>query len=143
MTYVFHAIFFLSAPTFVLMWQRESIMPVSMDVIIREMSPSLRKKVEARTAELIREEMTLRELRRVHKLAQFRVGKALGIKQKSVLRLEKRSDLLFSMARKTIEGMGGSLSVLVEFPDREPIFLSNLAGDEILPRLSRRKRLRV
>jgi DNA-binding XRE family transcriptional regulator len=121
----------------------ELTMSVSMDAIIQKMSPSLRKKIKARTAELVREQMTLRELRRARKLTQVRVGKALGITQDSVSRLEKRGDLLLSTMRKTVEAMGGNLSLVVEFPDREPVFLSNLAGDEILGRSSRWKRLRA
>ena len=75
-------------------------MSVNMDVIIQKMSPSLRKKIEARAAELVREEITLHELRHARRLTRIRVGKALGIKQDSVSRLEKRSDLLLSAMRK-------------------------------------------
>jgi len=52
-----------------------------------------RKKVEARAAELIAEEMSLRDLRKARKLTQARLAKTLGISQDSVSRLEKRSDL--------------------------------------------------
>ena len=38
-------------------------MPTNVDDIIRKLSPAQRKKVEARAAQLIAEEMTLRELR--------------------------------------------------------------------------------
>src|SRR3989442_5825408 len=55
-----------------------------------------RKKVEDRAAELIAEEMSLRDLRKARKLTQARVAKVLGVTQDSVSRLEKRSDLLRS-----------------------------------------------
>jgi hypothetical protein len=58
------------------------------------------------------------------------VAKTLGITQDSVSRLEKRSDLLLSTLRKTVEAMGGSLSLVAEFPDRAPVVLSGIAGDE-------------
>jgi transcriptional regulator with XRE-family HTH domain len=105
-------------------------MPTSVDAIIAKLSPAQRKKVEARAAQLIAEEMTLRELRQARKLTQVRVAKTLGITQDSVSRLEKRSDLLLSTLRRTVEAMGGSLSLVAEFPDRAPVVLSGIAGDE-------------
>ena len=92
-------------------------MPVNVEDKIRKLSPSQRKKVEAHAAELITVEMTLRELRKARKLTQVRMAKQLGITQDSVSRLEKRSDLLLSTLRKTVEAMGGSLSLVAQFPD--------------------------
>jgi transcriptional regulator with XRE-family HTH domain len=105
-------------------------MPTNVDAIIAKLSPAQRKKVEVRAAQLIAEEMTLRELRHARKLTQVRVARTLGITQDSVSRLEKRSDLLLSTLRKTVEAMGGSLSLIAEFPDRAPVVLSGIAGDE-------------
>ncbi|MGD0299173.1 MAG: helix-turn-helix transcriptional regulator [Bryobacteraceae bacterium] len=82
-------------------------MAVNVDDKIKKLSPVQRKNVEARVAELIAEEMTLRELRKARKLTQVRVAKALGVTQDSVSRLEKRSDLLLSTLRKTVQAMGG------------------------------------
>src|SRR5450432_2224063 len=104
-------------------------MPTNVDRIIGKLSPALRKKVEARAAQLIAEEMTLRELRHARKLTQVRLAKTLGITQDSVSRLEKRSDLLLSTLKKTVEAMGGSLSLVAEFPDRAPVILSGISGD--------------
>ncbi len=94
---------------------------------IKKLSPAQRKKVEARADELIAEEMTLRELRHARKLTQVRMAKTLGITQDSVSRLEKRSDLLLSTLRKTVQAMGGNLSLVAEFPDRTPVVLSGIA----------------
>jgi hypothetical protein len=55
------------------------------------------------------------------------MAKALGITQDRVSRLERRSDLLLSTLRKTVEGMGGNLSLVAEFPDRAPVVLSHQA----------------
>jgi transcriptional regulator with XRE-family HTH domain len=96
-------------------------MPVNVNDKIRKLRPAQRKKVESRTAELIAEEMTLRELRKARKLTQVRMAKALGVTQDSVSRLEKRSDLLLSTLRKTVEAMGGTLSLVAEFPDRPAV----------------------
>ena len=102
-------------------------MATNVDDIIRKLSPAQRKKVEARAVELIAEEMTLRELRRARKLTQVKIAKKLGITQDSVSRLEKRSDLLLSTLRKTVQVMGGNLSLVAEFPDRAPVVLSGIA----------------
>src|SRR5215470_738494 len=103
--------------------------------IIRTLNPARRKRVEARAAELIAEEMTLQELRRARKLTQVSVAKALGITQDSVSRLEKRSDVLLSTLRKTVQVMGGNLSLVAEFPDCAPVVLSGIAeaGAEAKP----------
>jgi DNA-binding XRE family transcriptional regulator len=105
-------------------------MPTNVDDIIKKLSPAQRKKVEARAGQLIAEEMTLRELRHARKLTQVRMAKKLGITQDSVSRLEKRSDLLLSTLRKTVEAMGGNLSLVAEFPDRAPVVLSGIAEDD-------------
>jgi len=108
---------------------------------MEKMSPARRKKIEARAAEFIAEEMTLRELRRARKLTQVRIAKALRISQDGVSRLERRTDLMLSTLRKSVEAMGGSLSLLVEFPDRTPVILSGIGGD-CIP-ISRRKSRRA
>ncbi|HXO31171.1 MAG TPA: helix-turn-helix transcriptional regulator [Candidatus Acidoferrales bacterium] len=89
--------------------------------LAKHLSPALRKKVEARAAHLIAEEMTLRELRRTRKLSQVRVAKELGIGQEGVSKIEKRADLMISTLRKTVEAMGGSLALVAQFSDSEPV----------------------
>jgi DNA-binding XRE family transcriptional regulator len=89
----------------------------NLEQLRKELSPARRKKIEARAAELLAEEMTLQELRRARKLTQVRIAKKLGVSQDGISKLEKRSDLLLSTLRKTVEAMGGSLSLVAEFPD--------------------------
>ena len=105
-------------------------MSVNVEEKISKLSPTQRKKVEVRAAELIAEEMTLRELRKARKLTQVRMARQLGITQDSVSRLEKRSDLLLSTLRKTVEAMGGNLSLVAQFPDRAPVVLAGIAEDD-------------
>ena len=118
----------------------EVAMSRNVNGIIRRLSAPQRKNVEARAAELIAEEMTLQELRRARKLTQVSVAKALGITQDSVSRLEKRSDILLSTLRKTVQVMGGNLSLVAEFPDRAPVVLSGIAEAEAETKPARRKR---
>ncbi len=105
-------------------------MAVNVDDKIRKLSTAQRKKLEVRAAELIAEEMTLRELRKARKLTQVRLARRLGITQDGVSRLEKRSDLLLSTLRETVEAMGGNLSLVAQFPDRAPVVLSGIVEDE-------------
>jgi hypothetical protein len=100
---------------------------------MKELSPARRKKIEARAAELVSQEMTLQELRRARKLTQVRMAKTLRITQDGVSRLERRTDLLLSTLRKSVEAMGGSLTLIAEFPDREPVAISGIAGVETTP----------
>lgn len=115
-----------------------------MTVDIREKMAKLnsaqRKKVAARAAELIAEEMSLRQLRKARKLTQARVAKVLGVTQDSVSRLEKRSDLLLSTLRKTVKAMGGEVRIVAEFPDRRPVMLFDLSSSDPAKRSFRRRR---
>jgi DNA-binding XRE family transcriptional regulator len=106
---------------------------------LKELSPDRRKKVQARAAQLAAEEMTLQELRRARKLTQVRMAKALRISQDGVSRLERRTDLLLSTLRKSVEAMGGSLSLIAEFPDRDPVVLSGIASVETRPSVRRNR----
>jgi len=92
-----------------------------------ELSESRRQKIEGRAAELAAEEMSLRDLRRAHRLTQARVGKALKIGQDGVSRLEQRSDLLISTLRNYVEAMGGDLRLIASFPDRPSVSVTGLA----------------
>ena len=102
-------------------------MALDVNDVIAGLDPARRRKVEERAAELIAEEMTLRELRKARQLTQARVAAELGITQDGVSRLEQRSDLLLSTLRRAIEAMGGSLSLVARFPDRPPVELSGIA----------------
>ena len=73
--------------------------------IIERLSAAQRKKVEARAAELIAEEMTLREIRKARKLTQQKIARSLHIGQEGVSKIEKRSDLLISTLRGYVEAM--------------------------------------
>src|SRR5436190_17938179 len=111
----------------------------NLELIRKELSLARRKKVAARAAQLIAEEMTLQELRHARKLTQVRMANSLGIGQDGVSKLEKRADLMISTLRKTVEAMGGRLSLVAEFPDRDPVFLSGISGVEPDSKPTRKK----
>lgn len=88
---------------------------------------SRRKKIDKRAAVLIAEEMTMRELRKARKITQTAMAKTLGVKQEQVSRIEKRTDMHLSTLRRSIEAMGGELTLIAKFPDGAPVRLSGLA----------------
>ncbi len=113
-------------------------MTVSLDQILRALPEDRRQGIEARTAELIAEELNLRELRRLRKLTQARLSKKLKIGQEGVSRIEKRSDLYISTLRSYVEGVGGKLSLIVELPDQPPVILAGL-GDKVSSKNTKKK----
>ena len=62
--------------------------------------------------------------------ARVSVARELGVSQDAVSRMEQQSDLLLSTLRRTVEAMGGSLSLTARFPDRPPVELSGIAERE-------------
>ncbi len=88
---------------------------------------------------VIAQEMTLRELRHACKPTEVKMAKALGVTQDSVSRLEKRSDLLLSTLRKTVEAMGGNLSLVAKLPNSAPVILSGIAEDDPRPKPTSRR----
>ena len=112
----------------------------NLDRIRKDMSPARRRKIKARAAEIMAEEMTRQELRRALKLTQVHIAKNLGMTQDGVSRLEKRTDLLLSTLRGYVEALGGRLSLVAEFPDRNPVILSGIAENEPDPKPTGRKR---
>jgi hypothetical protein len=111
----------------------------NLERILKDLSPARRKKINARGRQLIAEEMSLRELRAAQKQTQVSVAEALGIGQDGVSRLEKRSDFLLSTLRGYVEAVGGRLSLVAEFPNREPVVLTSLETPPASGRPRRRR----
>jgi DNA-binding XRE family transcriptional regulator len=96
--------------------------------IIKNLPATRRRKIEKRASTLIAEEMTLQELRRARAMTQVRMAKNLGVAQKQISEIEKRTDMHISTLRRSIEAMGGTLSLVAEFPDRDPVMLAGIAA---------------
>ena len=89
-----------------------------------------RARIDAETDRLHNEYKTLQELRKARELTQVEIAKALNIRQASVAQMERRSDLLISTLRGYIEGMGGTLKLVVEFPDRAPVQIGGIGESD-------------
>ena len=101
-------------------------MAETLNDIINALPVGRRRKIEKRAAILVAEEMTLQELRCACEMTQIRMAKSLGVAQKQISEIEKRTDMHISTLRRSIEAMGGNLSFIVEFPDRAPVALSGI-----------------
>jgi len=97
---------------------------VSLEEMLARQSEESRRRIEQMAAELIAEELNLRELRRQRRLTQARLSRKLKIGQEGVSRIEKRADLYLSTLRSYVEGVGGELTLMVKFPDRPPVILT-------------------
>ncbi len=101
-------------------------MAVPIEDIIKSLPAARRRAIAKRAAELIAEEMTLQELRRAREMTQVKMAKKLGITQKQISEIERRTDMHISTLRRAIEALGGTLALVAEFPDRKPVKLSGI-----------------
>jgi transcriptional regulator with XRE-family HTH domain len=83
--------------------------------------------------------MSLRELRHAVNKTQKTVARTLNMGQEGISRLEKRSDLLLSTLRNYVEAVGGSLTLVAQFPDQEPIAIEGL-GEVVTAEKEKAKR---
>jgi transcriptional regulator with XRE-family HTH domain len=81
-----------------------------------KMSPERQAKVQVKTKELL-DAMPMQQLRRARELSQEQLAEALRVKQGSVSKLERRTDLYISTLRRYIEAMGGDLELRANFPE--------------------------
>jgi Helix-turn-helix domain len=102
----------------------EGHMGVKLDDMLSRLPADRRKKVEARAAVLIAEEMSLRDLRKALGKTQVAVAKKLGMNQENVSRIEQRADVLLSTLDGYLKALGGRLRLVAEFKDREPVSLA-------------------
>jgi predicted XRE-type DNA-binding protein len=117
-------------------------MTVTLEEFTADFTPEERDRLAARTAELVEQELTLRDLRQAQRLTQERMAELMGVEQENVSRLERRADLLLSTLGSYVAAMGGKLRLVAEFPDRRPvtIALGDITGD--MPRKAARGRTR-
>jgi DNA-binding XRE family transcriptional regulator len=85
-----------------------------------------RKAIEAKgrtLLERIDRRATLAEMRKSRRLSQAKLAEVLGVKQMQVSRLERRKDPRLSTLRRSVEALGGRLTLIATFPDQEPMML--------------------
>lgn len=106
----------------------EGRMGAKLEEMLDRLPAARRRKVEARAAELIAEEMSLRDLRKALGKTQVAVAKKLGLKQENVSRVEQRADVLLSTLDGYLKALGGRLRLVAEFKDRAPVTLAGFGA---------------
>ena len=105
-----------------------------------------RSKIRRRAAELVEQELSLRDLRKALHHTQVDIAKKMNVGQDTVSRYEQRTDMMLSTLERYVSAMGGTLTLVAEFPDREPVRVRTLGelsdeGAEVtLGMLAKRRR---
>lgn len=111
-------------------------MAKKLDDVMAALPAARRAKIERRAQELA----SLKDLRQAVQKTQVDLAQALGVGQDTISRLEQRSDMLLSTLRRYIEGMGGKLELVAQFPNRPPVVIDQLAEEKAPARAATRAR---
>ena len=98
----------------------------SLDDVMAALPAARREAIEERTDAKIREIEGLKALRLLTRHSQEQIAQSLGVKQPSVLKIERQTDLYLSTLRRFVEAAGGRLELRVELPGYEPFVLTGL-----------------
>jgi len=98
----------------------------TLDEVITQLPKRRRQRIDVRYRELRDHVEGLRDLRKAAGKAQADIATALKIKQPSVSKLEKQTDMYLSTLRNYIEAIGGELDLVVRLPSRRVIRLLRL-----------------
>jgi DNA-binding XRE family transcriptional regulator len=94
--------------------------------MINALPKERRERVDARYRGLKDEVESLRELRKAAGKAQAEIAATLKIKQPSVSKIEKQTDMYLSTLRSYVEAIGGELELVVRLPPRRVMRLHRL-----------------
>jgi hypothetical protein len=94
-----------------------------LDEVIAALPKERQQRLEARAMELATQQ------------TQELLPVTLGVGQDTISRLEKRSDMLLSTLRHHVEGMGGKLELVAQFPNRPPMVIEQRGADATDQRL--------
>ena len=101
-------------------------MAKKLDDVMAPLPASRRAKIERHAQDLA----SLKDLRQAVEKTQEDLAEVLGVGQDTISRLEQRSDMLISTLRRYVEGMGGTLELVAQFPNRPPVVIDHLAKDK-------------
>jgi DNA-binding XRE family transcriptional regulator len=98
----------------------------TLDDVMANLPEERRERIKARAAEIRREVDGLKALRKLAKRSQVQIAESLGVKQPSVLKIERQTDLYLSTLRRFVEAAGGKLELRVELPGTGPLTLTGV-----------------
>lgn len=88
----------------------------TLDDVMAGLPKQRRESIKARAEELRNEVEGLKALRKLAERSQEQIAQSLGIKQPSVVKIERQADLYLSTLRRFVEAAGGTLELRVELP---------------------------
>jgi len=91
-------------------------MPVTHENLMARLPKDRQARIKARAADLHAQIEGLKALRKLAERSQEQIAQSLGIKQPSVVKIEKQTDLYLSTLRRFVEAAGGKLELRVELP---------------------------
>ena len=91
-------------------------MAKSFDELVKQTTTKQTRQRAARRTQELLAELVMSELREACGKSQTEVANLLGMKQPSLSKLEKQSDMQVSTLRKIVAALGGKLEVMARFP---------------------------
>ena len=88
----------------------------TMNEVMASLPKERQERIRARAADLSREIEGLKALRQLADRSQEQIAQSLGIKQPSVLKIERQTDLYLSTLRRFVEAAGGTLELRIDLP---------------------------
>lgn len=96
------------------------------DDIMASLPEERRERIKTRAAKMHAEVEGLKALRLLADRSQEQIAQALGVKQPSVLKIERQTDLYLSTLRRFVEAAGGTLELRVELPGKGVMHLTGM-----------------
>jgi DNA-binding XRE family transcriptional regulator len=101
-------------------------MPITHEDIMARLPKERQARIKARAAELHREVEGLKALRLLAQRSQEQMAQGLGVKQPSIVKIERQTDLYLSTLRRFVEAAGGTLELRVELPGTGVLHLTGM-----------------
>ena len=89
--------------------------------IMADLPAERQARIRARAAEMLAEVEGLQAIRKLANISQAQLAEQLGVRQPTVHRMETQADLYVSSLERFIEGMGGSVDIVVSLPGHAPV----------------------
>jgi DNA-binding XRE family transcriptional regulator len=98
----------------------------NLDDIYARLPKARRDRIDAKSKRLMAEIDGLRALRLLAERSQADIAEALGVKQPSVHKIERQTDLYLSTLRRFVEAAGGTLELQITLPGKGTLHLTGV-----------------
>lgn len=105
-------------------------MNTTLEELLDDLHPDERAKVDSLANTLIAEELTLRKLGRTRQETLAALARDRKLASADLAPLEEAAELYLSALRRSVEAMGGTLSITATFPGLPPSDVSSLLSPQ-------------